>query len=280
MSSPLQQGVQLRTTVQWWLSSGLPSASHVGGIDAQAAEAAARGASTAQQSLQRLLNCVKSINQVLQQRTALSAASKAINMHTPSDQTSSSSSSSWQGHRSSDSAGDDVQHCGLDQQQQRWRQQQPQPDWLLAGMRKAEWALEAVMVPVKTARAPYLQQRIDPLSVTASPCLLSLPASLVVAGEALCAAVPSSACCSNPRCTNLGGVSASYTGAGQGQRVWRVPGAAGWTGNSYVRSRRTGGSKVRTILIWAKRFLENQRPQPSHDFACHDGLARYDQCLT
>jgi hypothetical protein len=74
----------------------------------------------------------------------------------------------------------------------------------------AQSALKAALLPFNAALAPYLQHWIDPLSVPASPSLLSLPALLIAAGEALCAAVPSSACCSNPRCNNLSGVSAGF----------------------------------------------------------------------
>lgn len=232
-ASQVEQGLGLRSTIQWWLMPDSSSAafSMVGGVDIQTAFAA-RQASIAQQMLPDLLNCVQSIIQELQQRaafpTVIAAAEKEINMHTTSSQphqifssfsgssrssSSACSSISLEVHCSplAGSAGDAVQHDGFDQQQQQQKQQEDEPtDWLLAGLDTAQSALKAALLPFNAALAPYLQHWIDPLSVPASPSLLSLPALLIAAGEALCAAVPSSACCSNPRCNNLSGVSAGF----------------------------------------------------------------------
>jgi hypothetical protein len=96
------------------------------------------------------------------------------------------------------------------QQSSHDQQQQPPADWLLDGLYAAQSAQQKALPPLEVALAPYLEPGGEPPSVTSSQCLLSLPAVMVAAGEALCAAVPSSSCCSNPRCTNLHGVSAGF----------------------------------------------------------------------
>jgi hypothetical protein len=75
----------------------------------------------------------------------------------------------------------------------------------------AQSALQKVQFPLSLALAPYLEPGGNSLSAAESAWLLSLQTALAAAGEALCAAVPSSACCSNPHCTNLSGVSAGFS---------------------------------------------------------------------
>jgi hypothetical protein len=101
----------------------------------------------------------------------------------------------------------DAQHGGPDQHQQ----QHMPADWFLAGVGEAHQACRALHVGMEAMLAPLLNdsaslqqmcQAIAQSEEIASQCF--------AAGEALCAAVPCSACCNNPRCSSLHGVSASF----------------------------------------------------------------------
>jgi hypothetical protein len=172
-----------------------------------------------------LAGCVQYIYQLLQQQAAqpllgqwatagsAGAASAAPDSPAPPGQARSSSSSSRT--RSSISRPWGIPATvGVIKSEKpfgREPQYQTPADWLLVGMDEAQSALKAVLAPLRgignAVLAPYLPQQIDPLPVS-THVILSLPTALVAAGEVLCAAVPSSSCCSNPRCNNLGGVSA------------------------------------------------------------------------
>ena len=70
------------------------------------------------------------------------------------------------------------------------------------------------MVPLTAALTPYhMDDAAEGIDLDCVPVFMffdSLPTVVSAAGEALCAALPSSACCSNPRCANLSGVSAGF----------------------------------------------------------------------
>ena len=173
-----------------------------------------------------LAGCVQYIYQPLQQQAArplllqwatagsAGAALAAADSLAPSGQARSSSSSSNTRSSSSSSSRPwgipaTVGVITAEKPFGRAPQYQTPFDWLLVGMDEAQSALKAVLVPLNAVLARYLPQQISPLPVS-TQVILSLPTALVAAGEALCAAVPSSGCCSNHRSTNLGGVSVGF----------------------------------------------------------------------
>jgi hypothetical protein len=204
-------------SIKLWLSGCAEAAMRAGinrGLDLE--KGANMHARIVQQALHDLLGCVHTIHRSLQQHaepaTSTSTApaeladgilSAQMDSSSADSSCSGGSSSCWD-YDAVGSAGDAVQHSGPDQQQQ------TPPGWLLVGLDTAQAALQAVVPPLSAALAPYLQQEDNPAPEAATASILSLPTALVAAGEAMCAAVPSSTCCSNPRCTNLSGVSAGF----------------------------------------------------------------------
>jgi hypothetical protein len=176
------------------------------------------------QAMQNIASCVRSIKQNLQQRAAAAkaAAAGAGSNDSMSYQSSSTGSSS---HASSGSSNPGVHSAdavqGRDQQQQQQLLlllllQQAPADWLLAGMDRAQGRCDKACSSMRKVLRTWLPNSNasgeDFLSAVMAPVseVESLPDECVAAGEALCAAVPCSACCSNPRCTNMGGVSAGF----------------------------------------------------------------------
>ena len=180
--------------------------------------------STLQEAMKDLQGCVQLINQALQQQTSSAAAdSGADTFVTLPDQASSllgaSSSSSnttttitsrGLGGCATGRAGDIAEPSGPPQQQQQKRR-----GATAASNSQASSVLLAVLNTAQMALKAALASLTQVLPITtdlqrAAVLLPSLPTALSAAGEALCVAVPSSACCSNPRCTNLAGVSAGF----------------------------------------------------------------------
>jgi hypothetical protein len=223
--------LEYRSRVHEWLSSRYLYTLPAGSLSIPAAgiltpesmtDISRAQVSVLHQALQDLLGCVQSINQALQQQAAAAASTAPIEQasskhsssaHSSGTVSSSSSSSSIdsaaEGHRTVSSAA-----CGAQNRDPGHQHQHAATaaaiDGLLVGLITAQSRLEDNVLHLGAALAPYLQQGVDPLSAPASTSLLSLCKCLCTAGEALCAAVPSSACCSNPRCTNLDGVSAGF----------------------------------------------------------------------
>jgi hypothetical protein len=199
-SSPEQQGRKLRAYFRDWLSLTTGEALQPGGqIDSKLSEDLRSQADILQWGVHQTEALVGHISRTLQQERARYV------IPPPSDGNTSSTSSSQQGrqHDTASSAGHASQHCrGI-------QQQQPPADWLVAGLHTAHSALQEVPLRLDAALAPYLAG-VDPLSTPVNLHALPLPILLAAAGEALCAAVPSSACCSNPCCSNLAGVSAGF----------------------------------------------------------------------
>jgi hypothetical protein len=200
-----QQGTQLRAYLREWLYSHVSSTATgevlqaADQIDSELTEDLRVQADRLQRAVQRTDVYLEHIRLTLQQERA------RIFIPPPSEHITSSTRSIQEGrqHGAAVSACDAGQHCGGKQHQQ------PTADWLLAVLHAADAALQKVLFPLSEALTPYLVG-MDPLSTPVNPHALLLPQLLAAAGEAVCAAVPSSACCSNPCCSNLSGVSASF----------------------------------------------------------------------
>jgi hypothetical protein len=232
-SSPEQQGTELRAYFRVWMSSTATGKALQAGdqINSELSDALRLQADVLNQAVRGSVACLESISQTLQQRAELvippptdditavllQAQRAVVSSSDPTSQAGSaflmkvmssmgsdgSNSSSHEGHQHY-SAGDSAAHHSS-----RNQQRQPPADWLLAGVHTAHAALQKVLFPLSAALTPYVVGW-DPLKTPVNPHALPLPRLLAAAGEALCAAVPSSACCSNPRCTNLHGVSAGF----------------------------------------------------------------------
>jgi hypothetical protein len=167
---------------------------------------------------------VQLINQALQQHTSSAAAdsgadtfvtlpdqaSSLLGASSSSSSTTTTTTSRGLGGCATGRAGDIAEPSGPPQQQQQKRRgataaaNSQASSVLLAGLDTAQTALKAALASLT---------QVLPITTDlqrAAVLLPSLPTALSAAGEALCAAVPSSACCSNPRYTNLAGVSASF----------------------------------------------------------------------
>jgi hypothetical protein len=232
-SSPEQQGTELRAYFRVWMSSTATGKPLQAGdqINSELSDALRLQADVLNLAVRRTVACLESISQTLQQRAGLvippptdditavllQAQQAVASSSNPTSQAGSaflvkvissmgsggSTSSSHEGHQHY-SAGDSAA-----QQSSHNQQRQPPADWLLAGVHAAHAALQKVLFPLSAALTPYVVGW-DPLKTPVNPHALPLPRLLAAAGEALCAAVPSSACCSNPRCTNLAGVTAGF----------------------------------------------------------------------
>ena len=169
-----------------------------------------------QQAILDVLNCVESIQQTLQQHAAAAAAAAAAGHVTaqcctlPGQASSSvsSSSTSSSNSRRGDATGSsaDAQHSDPDQQQQH-----TPANWLLESICNAQQGCTALLGGVRAVLAPQLLGRVGGRAKRhAAAAAVTLASQCFAAGEAMCAAVPCSACCNNPRCSSLHGVSAGF----------------------------------------------------------------------
>jgi hypothetical protein len=167
-------------------------------------------ASVLQQAMQDLLECVASVNQRLQQRAAAAAAAAAAGHHVtdgchPINHDSSCSTSASPTMYNLQEGSADAQRSGPDQQQQR-----KPADWLLGSIDSAQQACSALLGGMRAVLAPHLLARVGGRERRqATAAAGEIASQCLAAGEALCA-VPCSACCNNPRCSSLDGVSASF----------------------------------------------------------------------
>jgi hypothetical protein len=211
-STSLQDEVQVRmvhmSRLNGWLSACWHASAGEGAAqdnNAQPDKGTIAQASTLEQVLHDLATCVRNINQILQDRAAAAKAAAderaaAAGSDIMSDQASSS-------HLGPSDYASKHSSKGYDQQ----LQQQAPADWLLAGVDKAHRACNLQLASLWTALPPLMHGVSSHLElVEATLAAGTVPKHLLAAGEALCAAVPCSACCSSPRCTNLSGVSAGF----------------------------------------------------------------------
>ena len=168
-------------------------------------------ASVLQQAMHDLLDCVQCINQALQQRaaaagTAAAAAARdrvADGCQARSHDSSSSSSNS-PSMDDSKAGRADAQHSDPDQQQR------PPADWMLGSIDSAQQACSALLGGMRAVLAPLRGRVGGRERRQATAAAVEVASHCVAAGEALCAVMPCSACCNNPRCSSLDGVSASF----------------------------------------------------------------------
>ena len=203
LQDEVQVGMVHMSRLNSWLSACWHASAGEGAAQdniAQLDKGTIAQASTLEQVLHDIATCVQNIHQTLQERAA--AAKAAV---TSSDQASSS-------HLGLSDCAGSSKHSGKGCEQQ--LQQQAPADWLLAGIDTAHRACNLLLASLWTALPPLFKTWHGFCSqleiVEATLAAGTVPKHLLAAGEALCAAVPSSTCCSNPRCTNLSGVSAGF----------------------------------------------------------------------